>query len=96
MLQLDLQGLAVGGEARDAHQSALVHLEDALEVAVHRHELSGQARVACDGHAVLALHGNHRVSVVLVLHALSRQHTDERRTPTIVRLLNLNLISMIP
>ena len=64
---IDLQSLAVGGEARDAHQRPLVDLEDSLEVAVHGHQLGGQTRVSRNRHAVLALHGDHRVAVVLVL-----------------------------
>ena len=54
-----LQSLAIGGQARDAHEAHLVDLEHALEVAVHSHELSRQTRVRCNRHAVLALHGKH-------------------------------------
>ncbi len=38
-----------------------------MEVAIDSHELGGETGVSGDGDAVLALHRDHRVAVVLVL-----------------------------
>ena len=65
----DLQGLAIGSESRDTHEAALVDLEHALEVAVNSHELGRETRVCRNSNTVLALHGKHRVSVVLILQS---------------------------
>lgn len=61
-----LQGLHIGGEAGYAHEALVRHLEHSLEIAINCHQLSGEARVRRDGHAVLSRHGDHRVTVVLV------------------------------
>ena len=63
-----LQGLTVSGEARDAHETLLIDLEHTLEVAVDGHQLGGKTRICRNSHAVLALHGKHRVSVIFVLY----------------------------
>ena len=66
-LLVDLQSLAVSGEAGDTHEASLIDLEYSLEVAVDGHQLRGETCVRGDGHTILALHGNHGVTVVLVL-----------------------------
>ena len=63
-----LQGLTVRGQARDAHEALLIDLEHTLEVAVDGHQLGGKTRICRNSHAVLALHGKHGVSVILVLY----------------------------
>ena len=73
-----VEGLAVGGQARDTHKAQIVDLEDSLEVAIDCHELRGQPRVRGDRDAVLALHRNHRVAVVFILYALRKEIRYQR------------------
>ena len=64
-----LQGLNVSGEAWYAHEALVRDLEDSLEVAINRHELSREPGVCCYRDAVLARHGDHGVTIVLVYSA---------------------------
>ena len=64
-----VERLCVRGQAGDTHEAALIDLEDSLEVAIDGHQLSGQTRVSGNRDAVLALHRDHRVPVVLILQS---------------------------
>lgn len=60
-----LQGLSIGGEARETDEELIVNLENPLEIGGYSLKLNTESPITGNGEAVLAHHSNQGTSVVL-------------------------------